>query len=426
MKKEILFVLFLLLISNCVAQELSFQRENYSPSETIIGKIDNVLSEITSSDLRIYEGRREVFFEKGIIKFNGSYYYYLIPTKQGEFNIKINNVLYNNTGEISSVSFEKNISITQRNDTIGLGVRPGIYEGEKPEVVITNLKTESINLTVGKQILVISAGESKRIELNASEGFSMYKLGNYSLPIINTKVTENITNVSINESKENESVSETKKCLIIVSPPFFGLQTNTLENYTIKIINNCSERLEIKPSADFEGIEFYQNNITLEKEEVKNITISLVGENSGEYKQNITFYVDKEIIAEKELSIYFFENKTSLEIFNQTYVNNVPQNCSSLGGKFCKSGERCSTENIVLDSATGNFCCIGNCIDPNAKPLNWANILFALLGLLVISYIIYVLLNRSKGLKSPKAEDKFREAEKKYEQKFSDVKKTKN
>lgn len=425
MKKEILFVLFLFLISNCFAQELNFQRENYSPSETILGNISNVLSEIISSDLKIYEGRREVFFEKGIIKFNGSYYFYLIPTKQGEFSIRISNVLYNNSGEISSVSFEKYFNISQRNNSMGFGVRPGVYEGDKPEIVITNLKEGSLNLTIDKQTIVLVAGESKRIELNVSEGFSMYKLGNYTLPIINTKSSENIANVSTNESKENTSFSEMQKCLIINTLPFFSLQINVYENYTIELKNNCSDLIEIKLSADYEGVSFNQNNITLEKEETKNIVLTLFGEKSGEYKQKITFSEDKNILAEKEISIYFFENKTSLEAFNQTYVTNTPQNCSSLGGKFCKSGEKCSTENIVLDSATGDFCCIGNCIDPNAKPINWANVLFSILGLLVISYIIYVLLNRSKNLKAPKAEDKFKEAEKKYEQKFESVKKSK-
>jgi hypothetical protein len=423
MKKEILFVIVLFFISSCFAQEITFQRQEYSPSETIIGKIDNIVSEIISSDLKIYEGRREVFFEKGILNANGSYYFYIIPTKQGEFSIKIVNVLYNNSGQVSSINLEKYFNISQTNNSLGFGVRPGVYEGAKPEIVITNLKLESINISLNGNVLEIPAEESKRIELNTPEGFYIYLVGNYSLPIINTKAIVNLTN----ESVENTNSSETPSCLLINSAPVFSLQINTLENYTIELKNNCSENIEgLFAKTTYEGIKIYFDNLNLGVGESKNVILGLVEKVPGEYRKNISFYVNKTILAEKSINIYFFENKTNLEIFNQAFVNNTPVSCSALGGKFCESNEKCSTENVVYDSEKSNFCCLSECMNPSSMPLSWVNILFSLLGIVVISYIIYILLKRSGKLKAPKAEDKFKEAEKKYEQKFSDEKKAKD
>lgn len=421
MKKEIILVLFLFFTSFCFAQELNFQRENYSPSETIIGTLTNVTSELTAQDLKIYEGRREVFFEKGIVKANNVYYFYIIPTKAGEFDLKISNVLYNNSGILSSTNLERTINVSQSNVSVGYKVMPGVYEGQKPEFVITNLKSEKINLTLGNETIYLNSLESKRVTIETSEGFSLYKIGEYQIPIIFSKTT-NQTSIPINETKEVESTF--LDCINITAPSFFSLAINEKTNYTFEIRSTCLKDLaQVLLHSSFEGISFYEDNLTLYSAKMIKVNFSLIGKESGEYNENISLNNSNGTLASKIIKIYFFENKTNLENFQKISSTNTNQNCESSNGKFCTGKTSCSTENIFYDPEADAFCCLSECVDPNAKPTNWTNIAIALGSILLISAIIYLLIKRSKGFKAPKAEERFIQAEKKYERKFEPVKK---
>jgi len=149
----------------------------------------------------------------------------------------------------------------------------------------------------------------------------------------------------------------------------------------------------------------------------------LFSKESGEYNENLSFWQNNTSLKIINLKMYFFENKTNLETLNQVYDTKSVENCSSLKGKVCSEKETCNTEKVIYDKAAGKFCCLSECIDPNAKPTNWLNIFVALIGIGAIGLAGYLLFKRSKGLKAPKAEDKFKEAEKKYERKFEPTKK---
>ena len=151
-----------------------------------------IASELRVDNLQVYEGRREVFFEKGLIRVNQTYYFYVIPTKEGEFSLKVDNLLYNNSGTVSSINLEKKFNISQTNESIGLGVRPGVYEGQKPEVIVTNLKANRTNITINKEIIEFNALESKKLILNVTEGFSLYPIGDYSIPTMKFSFLNNL------------------------------------------------------------------------------------------------------------------------------------------------------------------------------------------------------------------------------------------
>lgn len=416
MKKNILFILFLLLIGSCFAQEISFQRENYSPSETIIGSLSNVISPLNSADIKIYEGRREVFFEKGILKVNQTYYFYIIPTKEGDFSLKFNNLLYDNSGIVSSINLEKKFSIKQANNTIGFSVRPGVYEGQNPEVVITNLKSEKMNITINKTIIELESFESKRMTLEVKDGFFLYKIGEYDFPLLKFgSPIKNQTNFV-----ENESAESYLDCLIIKVPPFFSIATGETVNYSIEIQNNCSENLmNVILGSTYIETFFHTNNFTIKKEETATINFSLTGKISGEYSENISLIENGTKISLIPINVYCFENKTNLEKFNQAYESPTQKNCSSMNGKFCGDKACSSEEGRFYDVSAGQMCCLSECVDLNAKPTNWLNIFMATMGILVIGAVGYFLLKRSKGLKAPKAEDKFKEAEKNYDKNIS-------
>lgn len=414
MKKEILFILFLFFVSSCFAQEISFQRESYSPSETIIGSVSNVISPLSSTDIKIYEGRREVFFEKGILKVNQTYYFYIIPTKEGDFSLKLNNLLYDNSGIVSSINLEKNFSIKQINNSPGFGIRPGVYEGENPEIVITNLKPEKINVSVDKIVIGLGSFESKKVILNVSDGFFLYKIGEYNLPLLKFgSPIKNETNFSV----VNESYLD---CLVVNVPPFFSIATGEFGNYSIEVQNNCSANLEnVIFSSTYTETNFYKNNFTINIGEISTINFGLTGKSSGEYSENISLTENGRKISLIPIQVYCFENKTNLENFNQAYDNPAQKNCSSLNGKFCGDKACSSEEGRFYDISAGQMCCLSECVDLNAKPTNWLNIVMATMGILVIGAVGYFLFKRAKGLKAPKAEDKFKEAEKKYDKNIS-------
>lgn len=416
MKRVLLLVLALFLVSNCFAQQIIFQQEKYAPSETIIGQIGGIVSEVSSSDIKIYEGRREVFFEKGVLQEKEITYFYIIPTKEGSFNLKLENVLYNNSGSVSSISLEKNFTISKFNNSLGLGVRPGIYEGQNPEIVITNLGSERINVSLNKTLITLEALESRKITLDVSDGFSLYSLGNYTLPINKFGVIDNPDFPSVNGTNTSEPVLA--DCIILNVEQPIGVELNKTKNLSLQVFNNCSSKIS---GASFinseEGIVFY-NNISLYNSENTTINFSILLTKLGKVTNNITLIQNNITLYAGQIKIYSFENSTGLETLTAPTGNAATRNCASENGKFCKESESCSTENFFFDFSAREMCCLAECIYPNYKPINWANIIVALLGLLVIGIVGYTLMKRSKKLKAPQAEDKFKETEKKYERKF--------
>lgn len=423
MKNSVVFVLFLFFISSCFAQEIVFQRENYSPLETIIGSLDNSISELNSNDIKIYEGRREVFFEKGLIKFNQTYYLYIIPTKEGEFSLEINNLLYNNSGLISSININRNFSVAQSNDSIGFGVRPGVYEGQSPEVVITNLKNERTNITINNKSIEFNTLESKKVSLEVIDGFSMYKIGNYNVPIIKFSY---ITNDKNNTSPENNSITNEfyENCIKFNMLPFFSTTKGEISNYSLDIQNNCSNNLtKLMLISTSPEIVFQNNNFTLAKDETKTINFTLIKQEVGEFLENISLIKQENKIANIQINIYCFSNKTNLENFTQTSDSSVQQNCSSSNGNFCEDDEQCNTENIFYDYTANRMCCLSECTNLNERKINWMNIFMAILGIAVIAVVAYLLFKRSKNFRTPRIEDRFKEVTKKYEKSISGNKK---
>ncbi len=418
MKRVLLFVLALFLVSNCLAQQIMFQQEKYAPSETIIGQIEGIVGDISSSDIKIYEGRREVFFEKGVLKEKEISYFYVIPTKEGNFSMKLSNVLYNNSGVVSSISLEKNFTISKFNNSIGFGVRPGIYEGQNPEVVITNLLSEKLNISINKTIITLESFESRKVPLAVLGGFSLFNISNYTLPINKLSFIEE----PFNTTEENVTEPSLIDCIFFKVEQPIGVELNKSKNLSLEIFNNCSKKIQSANLVSSEkGIVFQNNNITLYNSESTKINFSILLTEIGKITSNITLSQNNISLHTTQFKIYSFENSSGLKILEVQKENPATRNCTTENGKFCKEGESCSAENFFYDFNAGEICCLAECINPNEKPTNWANIVIAILGLIVIGIVGYILLKRSKKLKSPQIEDSFKETEKKYERKFLNV-----
>jgi hypothetical protein len=413
--KEVFILALVFLIGGCFAQQLEFQQEEYSPSETIIGQIDNIVGEIEAIDIKVYEGRREIFFERGLAKANNTVYYYLIPTKEGNFSLKIENVLYNNSGSISQVTFEKDFEIVKRNNSLKFGIRPGIYEGQNPEFAIINLVSENINVSIGEKQEFLQPYESKKIVIDIGEGFYLYQIGDYKVPI--NKFSFLDKNISLNN--ETESFP---KCISFEIAPLMGVEINKEKIFPIEINNNCSENFSsLKLSSLEKEIRFSESEFSLEAFKSKELNFSIYATTLGKITLNLTISDNKGAIYSEQLIVYSFENNTELEIISMPNENKPIRTCASEGGIFCKEGESCKTDDneyYFFDFDAKEMCCLVECVNKNYQPTNWVNIIGALFGIGVISVVIYIVSKRARKLKAPMAEDKFKEAEKKYGRKF--------
>ncbi len=98
-----IFLLLLLTITIAsAAPTLSIQNQNkiIQPGETLIAQIEVLASEeftkqITLDEIEFYEGRRKIFVEHDLAFSENTHYLYAYLNKEGNFTIKIPNILYN-------------------------------------------------------------------------------------------------------------------------------------------------------------------------------------------------------------------------------------------------------------------------------------------------------------------------------------------
>jgi len=399
-----MIVLLLFFIGNCFAEEAYFQRENHYVSETIIGSINNIESNIKIDDFKIYEGRRVVFFEKGLIRVNSTYHFYIIPTKNGEYSVHIDNVLVNNSGQISSKNIIFYFNVSYSNNSLNFKVSPGVYEGENPEFIVTNIKNFTQNFTFDKTDYKISPLDSVKIRINSSVGFSYYDFYGYKIPI-NKFGRETSFN---NNTDENKSFN----CLKIEIPNIYTHQINKTQNFSLFIQNLCPIELEnISIYSDNEETIFTNNNFSIMKNQKIIINFTSLKTKIGESEEVFFIIFNQSIINNASIKILSFENQTNFDAFNNKYDNAEPDKCEDIGGNFCDVNQQCSTDNYFYDIHAKEICCLSECLNINQKETNWLNVFMAILGFITIGLILYLLWKRSKHFKSQKVEDKFKEAE---------------
>lgn len=422
MKRVIYFLAFLFLIGFSAASEIEFQKNNYQPQETIIGSIDGISdhSVITKADLHIYEQRREVFFEKDLMRINNSYYFYIIPTKEGSFSLKVDNVMFLSGGG----DLEKNFSISKNlstgNKTKILTIRPGIYSGMNPIINIINSGEEALNVTVNEiQSFVLAVGDSKKITENIPDGFSFLKVASYdvfSVPIHKDFVS-NVINNTINNTNETNIYDD---CIFANQSFYTNYLIGNNNTFSVDVLNKCDFEVEnIKIISDSEYIAPSPDIIRLNASGSEKLIFNLRIESAGAVSANINLSIDESIVASTKIIVFSFKNESYLEKFNQTYEVTQAQNkpsCEQLSGTLCTPTQSCSTDNYapyyINDSVF--TCCFDSCVQLKT-PTNLSNVLIGLLGFVLIGGIIYLLYKKSRKINKANPDDKFAEVDKKYQ-----------
>lgn len=425
MKRGLLILFTVLFLMNfCLAlPEISFQKESYQASETIIGTISNVYGDIAVDKLRIYDGRREIFFEKDLAKINDSYYFFIIPQREGNFSLKLENLLYQNNNTVASTTLLKYFNITNRirsnNKTQILTIRPGFYIGDSPSIEFVNAGNDVLNFSVGKTEVTIAPENSQKVSVGVPSGFSFIEIKSYEtfrVPIMNlgNGTSENVTNA------ENVSIDHNNNyagCLITYRNMSVNNLIGSPQNYSFVINNSCNFSLEnivINPSS--EKIKTYQSEITFMPNESKDINFTVYITDSGATVHNISFSNNNSQLAMKEIIVLSFKNESGLTVFTQTRNTTERLSCEERNGTFCTQMQSCSTDNydFYIENSPLITCCLDPCVD-STPPTNWTNVFMGIFVFVIIGVVLYILYNRSKKVKSANPRDAFRELDKRYQ-----------
>ena len=289
MKRGSTFFLFIFLVSLASAvPTLTFQHEEIQPGETIFVTITTVgefTKEIQPSDLKFLEGRKEVFFESDITFYNNTYYLYIYTTREGNFTLKISEILYKEFDELASINFEQPIIIknnfiteeeTNETRTEIISIKLGFIRAiDEPKLKLINKGNSTLNFTYLENETSLQPQQSIEIEIPQEEIFSNLKLSIYKdffVPIIRPAPEE----IMIPEVKHD----------LKFDPDLLLLELLTEEKSSanITLFNFGNENISnIKFSSDIEFLKIEEIE-NLEARGTHNLSLTLSPKTPGDRK----------------------------------------------------------------------------------------------------------------------------------------------
>jgi hypothetical protein len=422
MKKGLIALLFLFSISLVFAfPTLELNKQNFQLGETLLGNITgNFASQISSNDISFYQGEKQVFMDYNLASFNNTYYLDAYPTKEGNFTIKINNILYKDS-TLKSINLVQDFSvklnlINESNRTITriLSIKPGIiFSSGSSELTLFNLGTSDLNLTYtfeenSSQISLFS-GQTKNILINPTQNFSYLLIDSYekfSIPIIYTPLGTKTLQPNL---KANPSSLQVK------------LKANETSSQIINLFNldNLDMIISIAKNSSIVSLGDYGQNLSAKSS--KNLTLTFYSENQGFFSDNLSIMVNENNTQSNftiPIEIYVFPQNTSQDVLVK---EDSKETCSSSGGTLCSSGQICNGTSAM---ASDGYCCFsGSCYlfqesqsPSSSSSLGWIIGIIIILILGIIGFFVY---KKYKTAKLPNPEDKIKEVSKAYEKRLS-------
>jgi hypothetical protein len=423
MKRVIYLFLAISLVSLVSAiPEIQLQHNSWQQQETVLGKIEGSLTLLSRDNMHIYEGRREVLVERDVFAHNGIYYFYIIFPSYGEYTIKFGEVLYNSSG-IKSINLEKKINITklEANKTQVLTINPGFYYGEQPQLTLINPGNSLVDLNYNSAKISLNPGESKKITLNVSDGFSLITLDSYkkfSIPIFKI----NLNTIDINSTiKNSTNINNTNAVEIKISVPQ-NLIVQSLANQTTEYffnIVNLGDDAEINVKSLGNILQI--DNFSLLRNESKQIEIQIKSNFSGAFSEELQFFYNSEKIATTKVQVLIFQNNQTAQNYNNSLnkSTNTLISCTQMGGNLCSDNEDCFSD-FSYNLKDEGICCEAPCVKKiTSDNSGFLYFLFGIVILLIIGSIGYYLYSRSKKVSLIKPEDKFKELDKRYKNNIS-------
>jgi hypothetical protein len=398
MKKAVILLIFLLAAALAKAEPvLILKQEKFQPGETLIGEIKvesgEFASSIQESSIKFSEGRRDAFFDYEIFPFNNSYFLYVYLSREGNFTISIQNILYKDAeGILKSHAIEKYLEvkiskIENTTNTNILSIRPGVVFTSKinPEIILENKGNKAFNITFGIDEISKKSGAKElyplrpeKIILNISKAFSNFIIHSYSdfyVPIINLNLNQ------INVFEENISNKTNLKAGHLSFKIY--AQKGKEEKETLELFNfenNTISSLKIKKELSIIKISDYKSQIIGGGSQV--INFSFISNSQGYFQDNLTITFEEnnlkgEIII--PIEIYILSENSSIENIS---INSNSQTCAQKGGIKC--GGKCSGN---FDIASDGPCCIGGDCSPADTKDEEGSSSSWLIGILIIAVV---------------------------------------
>tara|TARA_Y100000310_G_scaffold84575_1_gene81460 strand:+ start:760 stop:2142 length:1383 start_codon:yes stop_codon:yes gene_type:complete len=454
MKKQVaLLFLFSFLFSISLvstAPTLTLQHEDIQPGETLFGTISVSNSEeftktISSSDIEFFKNRKKIFIEHDITFYNDKFYFYAYM-REGNFTLKINNILYKSGETIKETTLEKNLTIKENpeiiqeeriNATNGtyyenititkiLSVKPGFFFGTNElEFTLENKGISELNISYnnGANEIPLSPEQNLKITPSISQNttlsfleFLTYK--NFSVPIIY---------LSSEEIDEN--------LILELKPGVLYLHVNLIagqeQTETIGLFNFIEQNItDISITSNISIMEITNKDEleTIGARATKNISLTFNSEQEG--------FIEGEILVtysfaeqEKNFTIPIFayilpENSSQedLENFEFEEFTELQNECESMNGTICSVGTVCTEQETYLGNSV--YCCLTACEstsgngdgDDDETSYGW---LIGLLILIVLGVAGFFAYKKFKKTKPQKPEEKLQETGKLYEKRIS-------
>jgi hypothetical protein len=411
-----LFLLLVLSLAGLASagSEITFQHEETQPGETIFATITTtgeLTKAITESDITFSEGRKKVFFEFDLTYYNGTYYFYTYTTREGNFTLKISNILYKENEILQSAIIEKDF-IVQEELIIGenitrteiLAIKPGfIKTSEELKLSLTNKGDSQLNVTCSGQEISLQPLMSESITFEQESPLELFSCSAYKeflIPVMRPSINESIEPpIVIQDLKSDpESISLN----ITIGEP--------LEDQLIQLFNFGDDNFTdfvFSHDLDFLDLEPFRN---LSGRENKNLSLTIAPELPGHFEVNF--------------EISYIQNNESktllipLDLFilpagsNSSDFQVSPLSCAELNGNVCDiSTQLCNSTSTPEFDNFGNYCCPGNCIAKPSTGGNGGGGFGWLIGILIFVALGaggYYLYKRQKKVGPQKPEDQLK------------------
>jgi len=375
MKRTILIVAIIFSLFLVNATPVLEMPSSAQPRETVFAKISTFgtfLETLSVDDITFYDGRKQVYFEHNLYFFNGTYYIDVIFNKEGDFTLKTPEILFEQAGEVGSVTIEKTIpvryinydNVTQTATNL-LSIKPGtIYTySNKSELNLFNRGSNTLSIDIGETSIIINPFQARTLYLNLELPLSYVVVSSYktfSVPIIYLGTPIKVDEV-VNET------NQTNETEVIVSELYYSSvhteilsqinQTKTtnieLTNYgntlitNITLLNNLSLGQITIPTSLAGGVS-------------KNIAITTFSEYPSFINGTINLsYIEKETEFNISIPIQIYVVKE-----NETEPPEVDEElCEDFNGEICDGS--CDGESKFTSDG---FCCIGTCVAFTTPP----------------------------------------------------------
>ncbi len=417
MKKEAILILLIILLGVCSAVSLEIENPNSQPEETFLAKLTGDFAEaIPKSNLEFYEKNRRVYPEHDIIFYGDTYYFYTYFTREANFTIKINNILYREP-ELKSTNIEETLEVKKRplenNKTQILSIKPGfIFTSEDAEITLSNKGTESLNITYDSNNITLKPGNYEKYIFKPTQAFSQLVINTYTtftIPVIYAPLT---TNQSQNQI-------------------FTGDLQPSITNLTIKLISGESKKqtltLENTGNATIEDIVLTSNLSMLEIPEIDKLNaaesvdldLEILSKEEGFFAGSLMInYLlnSEEKFIDIPIEVYVFPKDTPE---NQTTIKG--QTCEEINAISCKEDEKCKGITAFTDTKPTKYCCKGTCVgeDSNNNDDSGPNWYLGILIFAIAALLIFIVYKKFKTTSPETPEQQFQQTTQSYENRIS-------